>query len=147
MNRKSFLKKGIVSGLAVATGASVFSSCQWPVEEAKVSSFINFNQNFKWRMVSVWPKNFPVFGEGDNLFVDLVRKMSGGRLVIKLFSKGELVPALETFDAVQDGTADIGSGCAYYWIGKTPASAFFATSPFGMNAQQHQSWLVAGGGP
>ena len=53
---------------------------------------------------------------------------------------------LSLFDAVQDGTADIGSGCAYYWIGKAPASAFFATSPFGMNAQQHQAWLIAGGG-
>ena len=146
MDRKDFIKKGLLSGAAIAAGGSVFSSCQLPVEEVKTSNHVNFNKNYKWRMVSVWPKNFPVFGEGDNLFVDLVKRMSGGRLDIKLFAKGELVPALETFDTVQDGTADIGSGCAYYWIGKTPASAFFSTSPFGMNAQQHQAWLIAGGG-
>lgn len=146
MDRKKFIKTSLITGVSLGAGASIFSSCQLPVEKAESSARINFNEQFKWRMVSVWPKNFPVFGEGDVLFADLVRKMSGGRLDIKLFAKGELVPALESFDTVQDGTADIGSGCAYYWIGKAPSSAFFATSPFGMNAQQHQAWLTAGGG-
>lgn len=144
MKRKQFIKK---SGAAIAalTSAALIPSCK-PVDSKPEKVFVNFNKSFAWRMVSVWPRNFPVFGEGDNKFIQWVEEMSGGRLKIKLFSAGELVPALESFDVVQDGTADIGSGCSYYWIGKTPAAAFFATAPFGMNAQQHQAWLISGDG-
>jgi len=72
--------------------------------------------------------------------------MSGGRLTIKVYGGGELVPALEAFDAVSSGTADLAHGGAYYWAGKAPAAQFFASIPFGMNAQQMNSWLMSGGG-
>ena len=97
MKRKKFIKTTLAAGAALAGGAAGFSSCKLKTTAAEESLHFNFNQEFKWRMVSVWPKNFPVFGEGDTLFIDLVRRMSGGRLDIKLFAKGELVPALESF--------------------------------------------------
>ncbi|MEM9849322.1 MAG: TRAP transporter substrate-binding protein, partial [Bacteroidota bacterium] len=59
---------------------------------------------------------------------------------------GELVPPLECFDTVRSGAAEMGSGAAYYWAGKVPAAQFFATVPFGMNAQQMNAWLISGGG-
>jgi len=147
MKRKKFLKTTAKIGLGLTALSSTLMSCKEEKKEVDLSSInINFNKNFKWRMASFWPKNFPVFGEGDLYFIDWVKKMSGNRLDIKLYAKGELVPAMEVFDTVQDGTADIGSAASYYWLGKTPAAAFFATAPFGMNAQQHHSWMVAGGG-
>ncbi len=76
----------------------------------------------------------------------LIRVMSGGRLDIHVYGAGELVPALESFDAVRTGAAEMGSGAAYYWAGKAPAAQFFAGYPFGLNAQQLNSWLIAGGG-
>ena len=72
--------------------------------------------------------------------------MSGGRLDIHVYGGGELVPALEAFDAVRSGAAEIGSGAAYYWAGKAPATQFFASVPFGMNAQQLNAWILSGGG-
>lgn len=146
MKRKDFLKKSLMAGSALAAGMTTMSSCVAKEETDLSTVNVNFNQNFNWRMTSVWPKNFPIFGEADLLLIDFVEKMSGGRMKIKLYSKGELVPALEVFDTVQDGTADIGTGVSYYWIGKTPGAAFFSTVPFGMNAQQHSAWLIAGGG-
>jgi TRAP-type mannitol/chloroaromatic compound transport system substrate-binding protein len=148
MKRKDFLKKTSLAGFGLVGGSVIMSSCsQDKITDKELSSInVNFNKTVSWRMVSVWPKNFPIFGEADVKFIDWVDKMSGGRFKMKLYAKGELVPALESFDAVQDGTADIGSGVSYYWLGKSPAAAFFATAPFGMNAQQHQAWLIAGGG-
>jgi len=72
--------------------------------------------------------------------------MSGGRLQIKVYGAGQLVPALETFDAVSQGTAEMGHGSAYYWKGKTQTAALFTTVPFGLNAQEMNSWLHYGGG-
>lgn len=146
MKRKSFLKNGIKLGIGGALITASMSGCIEEKKDTIQSVNFNFNKNYKWRMVSFWPKMFPVFGESDKYFTDWVRQMSGNRLDIKLFSKGELVPSMEVFDTVQDGTADFGSAASYYWLGKTPAAAFFATCPFGMNAQQHQSWLISGGG-
>ena len=147
MKRKEFIKKSSQLGIAAVAIGSGISSCQPESSADDLSTVnVNFNKQVNWRLVSVWPKNFPVFGEADIKLIDSVDKMSGGRFKMKLFAKGELVPAMEIFDTVQDGTADIGSGCAYYWLGKSKAAAFFASAPFGMNAQQHQSWLTSGGG-
>jgi TRAP-type mannitol/chloroaromatic compound transport system substrate-binding protein len=72
--------------------------------------------------------------------------MSNGRLNITVYGGGEMVPPLEVFDAVSQGIAEMGHGASYYWAGKTPASQFFCSVPFGMNAQQQNSWLYSGGG-
>ena len=97
-------------------------------------------------MVTTWPPNFPVVGEGCTLFAKWVNEMSGGRMEIKVYGGGELVPALEVFDAVRNNAAEMGSGASYYWVGKAPAAPFFTTIPFGMNAQQANSWMMSGGG-
>jgi TRAP-type mannitol/chloroaromatic compound transport system substrate-binding protein len=72
--------------------------------------------------------------------------MSEGRLKIHVYGGGELIPALEGFDAVSQGTAEMCHGASYYWAGKAPASQFFSSIPFGMNAQQMNAWLYGGGG-
>jgi TRAP-type mannitol/chloroaromatic compound transport system substrate-binding protein len=100
----------------------------------------------QWKMVTTWPPNFPVIGEACTLFAHLVEQMSGGRLSIRVYAGGELAPALEAFDVVRGGAAEIGSGSAYYWAGKSPAASFFSAVPFGMNAQQLNAWLISGGG-
>ncbi len=99
-----------------------------------------------WKMVTTWPKNFPGLGTGANYLAELIEQMSGGRLVVKVYGAQELVGALEVFDAVSRGTAEMGHGAAYYWKGKTPAAQFFAAVPFGMTAQEMNSWLYHGGG-
>ncbi len=101
---------------------------------------------FHWKLTTTWPPNFPVIGEVSIRFAQMVRAMSGGRLDIKVFGGGELAPPLEAFDAVRNGVAEVGHGAAYYWAGKEPAASFFATVPFGMNAQQVNAWLFSGGG-
>ena len=105
---------------------------------------VNFNKKVLWRMITVWGKNFPVLGESANLLSQWVEQMSGGRFKIKVFGSGELVPGLESFDTTSAGTTEMGAGASYYWQGKSPATIFFATLPFGMNAQQLNAWLHGG---
>lgn len=103
-------------------------------------------KRYNWKMVTTWPPNFPILGEACQHYADLVKEMSGGRINIQVFGGGELVPPLETFDTVRNGGAEMGHGGAYYWAGKIPAAQFFASVPFGMNAQQLTSWILTGGG-
>lgn len=101
---------------------------------------------YKWKMVTTWPKNLPGLGTAPENFSKMVDKMSAGRLQIKVYGAGEVVPALEVFNAVSNGTVEMGHGAAYYWKGKVPAAQFFTAVPFGLTAQEMNGWLYYGGG-
>jgi len=140
MKRKDFLA---TSALA-ASAALLASGCNSLNEEQ--TGEVNPTKKFKWKMVTTWPPNFPVLGEVANQIAQWIFDMSAGRLDIKVYGSNELVPALEVFDTVAMNTCEMGCGVSYYWAGKIPAAPFFAAVPFGMNAQQTQSWLLSGGG-
>ncbi|MFT5236033.1 MAG: TRAP-type mannitol/chloroaromatic compound transport system substrate-binding protein, partial [Shewanella sp.] len=103
-------------------------------------------ETIEWKLVTSWPKNFPGLGMAPERFAKLVDEMSAGRLKIKVYGAGELMPAFEVFDAVSQGTVQMGHSAAYYWKGKTPAAQFFTSIPFGLNAQEMNGWLHYGGG-
>lgn len=145
LTRKDFFK-----GLALATiSAPVVIKTLGGANEAIAQNEgpnIITSKKYKWKMVSTWPPGFPVLQEGCQLFADKVKEMSNGRMEIEVYGGGELVPSLEVFNAVSEGAAEIGHGCAYYWAGRVPAAQFFAGAPFGMNAQGMNAWLNNGGG-
>lgn len=101
---------------------------------------------YEWKMVTTWPPNFPVFQEGVEQFAKDLETLSQGRMKVKVYAGGELVPPLQTFDAVSQGTVQMGHGAAYYWAGKVPAAQFMSAVPFGMTANGMNAWLYAGGG-
>ncbi len=142
MNRKTFIKKSVVAGLGAS---SIASSCN-SASDSNASPNIISNKKYKWRMVTAWPPNFPIFGELAIQVANWIETMSNGRLTIKVFGAGELVPGFEAFEAVSSGTAEMCSSTAYYWAGKIPATQFFTGIPFGMNTQQFTAWLLGGEG-
>ncbi|MEM6320664.1 MAG: TRAP transporter substrate-binding protein [Bacteroidota bacterium] len=143
INRKDFLKKSVIGTAALTT---VAAACNSETTATDGAPAISSGKKYRWNMVTTWPPNYPIIGEGVQMMADWIETMSGGRLKIKVYGGGELIPALEAFDAVSGGTAEMGHGSAYYWAGKAPAAQFFASVPFGMNAQQMNAWLLSGGG-
>lgn len=132
MQRREFVKKLGVGSLALGAGAAGVRTVQ--------------AAEHKWKMVTTWPKNFPGLGTSANKLAELIGEMSGGRMKVKVYGAKELVPAFEVFDAVSQGTAEIGHGAAYYWKGKSEAAQFFSTVPFGLTAQEMNGWMYHGGG-
>ena len=133
MKRRDFIKKA-AGGALLAAGATTAAPA------------IAARKRFNWKLVTTWPPNFPIFQEGVEKFARDIEEMSDRRLRISVFAGGELVPAMQTFDAVSQGTVQMGHGAAYYWSGKVPAAQFFTAVPFGMNAQGMNAWLYKGGG-
>lgn len=147
MKRKDFLKIGLGTlGAATVIGGCVPEDRSGYTSKNIDAPNIITNKKYHWKMVTTWPPDLAVFGEIADKVSEWANQMSAGRINIKVYGGGELVPPLEAFDAVGSGTAEIGSGGAYYWAGKSPATQFFAAVPFGMNAQQLTSWTVCGGG-
>ena len=109
MDRRSFIRAGALGAGAAALAAPAIAQ-----------------GNITWRMVTTWPKNFPGLGVGAQRLADRITAASGGRLTVQVYSAGELVPPLQSLDAVIDGTAEMSHGAAYYWQNK---SAALSSSP------------------
>lgn len=125
--------------------ASALIACG-PEKQTTATGEAAQQQTFKWKMVTSWPKNFTGLGTSAERFAVMVDEMSAGRLKVKVYGAGELVPALQVFDAVSQGTAEMGHSSPYYWKGKSPAAQFFTTVPFGLTAQEMNGWIYHGGG-
>ena len=102
-------------------------------------------EEFKWKMVMPWSKGL-LFYDMAQHFADSVALASGGRLEIKVFSAGELVGAMESFDAVSKGAAEVGHDWPGYWKGKNENFVSFASVPFGLDAEGYNIWLYERGG-
>ena len=63
---------------------------------------------YRWRLITTWPKNLPGLGTGPENLANRLREMSNGRLDIKVYGANELVGAFEVFDAVSQGSAQMG---------------------------------------
>jgi TRAP-type mannitol/chloroaromatic compound transport system substrate-binding protein len=133
MKRRDFLKK---AGLGAAAVAATTVNAPAVLAQKK----------YRWKMVTTWPPGLPVLQEGCERLAKRVGEMTDGRIQIQVFAAGELVPAMESFQAVSDGTVEVGSGAAYYWAGKEPATQWFSAVPFGMNAQGMAAWFHGGDG-
>ncbi|MFN8723005.1 MAG: TRAP transporter substrate-binding protein [Rhodospirillales bacterium] len=133
MERRKFIQGGAVAGVAVAAASS------FPTPA--ISQGLQ-----EWRMVTSWPKGLPGVGTGAQRVADAITTMSGGRITVRLFAAGELVPAFGGFDAVSQGTADLCHDASYYHLGKSEGFAFFTAFPWGFTAQEMSAWVHHGGG-
>jgi TRAP-type mannitol/chloroaromatic compound transport system substrate-binding protein len=86
-----------------------------------------------------------IFG-GAQVFAERVGLMTGGKFKIDPRPAGELAPGLQVLDVVSQGAVPIGHTASYYYVGKSPVTAFGTALPFGLNAQQQNAWLYEGGG-
>jgi len=133
MKRREFLKKAAM-GSAAAVAATAVNA---PAVLAQ--------KTYQWKMVTTWPPAMPVLQTGAERFAKRVEEATAGRIKIQVFAAGELVPALNVFDAVSQGTVEVGSGASYYWAGKVPAGQWFSAVPFGFNPQGINAWFYSGG--
>jgi TRAP-type mannitol/chloroaromatic compound transport system substrate-binding protein len=135
MKRRSFIKAGVIGMAGGALAAPSIVSAQ--------------QKTFSWKMTNAYGPGSPfyVVGPGSPTdFCDMVKKMSGGRLQIQHFAAGELIPALEGFDAVSKGIVEMNAANSYFWSGKTFAAQYFTAVPFGLNFQGMTAWIYHGGG-
>ena len=121
---------------AIAAGAATPALATPAIAQSRV----------EWRMVTSWPKNLPGPGVTAERLAERVAQMSAGRFTIKVHAAGEIVPALQVFDAVASGVAQMGHTAPLFWAGKMPAAPLFTAGPFGLTPLEHITWIDQGGG-
>ncbi len=144
MSQKPVPRRRFLAGGAVGA-ATLLSACDCG-DPAALDAAGAPQRRRELKMVTTWPKDFPGLGAGAERLAQMITDMSGGALRVDVYAAGELVPPFESFDAVSTGAADLYHGVEYYWIGKSPAFAFFTAVPFGMTAPEIMAWTEFGGG-
>ncbi|HYD97139.1 MAG TPA: TRAP transporter substrate-binding protein, partial [Noviherbaspirillum sp.] len=131
MKRRSFLRNAAAGTAAGAVAAP-----------ALAQSLPTIN----WRLASSFPKSLDTIYGAAEVLSKRVSQLTGGRFNIRVFAGGEIVPALQVMDAVQNGTVEMGHTASYYYFGKDPTFAFDGVVPFGLNSRQQTAWWDQGGG-
>src|ERR1700675_1080660 len=131
MKRREFLK---VAGVGAAGTAIAMPAIAQSMPE------------LKWRLTTSWPKSLDTLFGACLTVSKFVSDATDGKFQIQVFAGGEIVPALQALDAVQNGTVEMGHSAQYYYIGKDPTWALFCAFPFGLNSRQQNAWYYDGDG-
>jgi len=144
VGRRDFLR----TAGAGAAGAGVLgaAACGAQDEAAGPAAAAAEGPRVNWRLATSFPQSLDIIHGSGQQIADIVSDLTGGRFTMRVYAAGEIVPALQVMDAVQQGTVQCGVTAGYYYIGKSPALAFDATVPFGLGTRQQISWLYHGGG-
>ncbi len=138
MQRRKILSSS-AKALTAAAGANLLGSCT--VRRESTTSTVTSLPKVRWRMATSWPISLDTIYGGAETISARVNALSGGNFQIKPYAAGEIVPGLEVLDAVQAGSVECGHTASYYYKGKNPSFAFGTSVPFGLTAQQQNSWL------
>jgi TRAP-type mannitol/chloroaromatic compound transport system substrate-binding protein len=133
---------------ACSTGAPEQPASQsgTPQAQAQAPAQGQAQPTLQWDMATSWPTSLDTIFGGAQVFAERVDLMTGGKFKIRPRAAGELAPGLQVLDVVSQGAVPLGHTASYYYVGKTPITAFGTALPFGLNAQQQNSWLYEGGG-
>jgi TRAP-type mannitol/chloroaromatic compound transport system substrate-binding protein len=129
-------RRKLITAGAAAVGAGTLLSA--PISKAEKS--------YEWKMILTWQKNLPGLGAGAVRLAKRIEKLSKGRIKIKVYGGGELVPPAGVFDSVSRGVAEMGHTAPYYWLSKNKACAFFCAVPGGLTSFEQSAWVYFGGG-
>src|SRR2546423_1770925 len=132
MKRRDFLK---VSAAGAAATAAVASP-----------AIAQSSPEIKWRLTSSFPKSLDTIYGGAEQLSKYVAEMTDNKFQIQVLAAGEVVPGLQALDATSNGTVEMCHTACYYYVGKDPTFAIYASVPFGLNARQQNSWWYQGGG-
>ena len=131
MERRSFLKN---AGVGLAAGS------------VAMPAIAQNAPTIKWRLASSFPKSLDTIYGGAEVMAKRVSEATGGKFQIQVFAGGEIVPGPAVFDAVKDGTVEMGHTVSYYYFGKDPSYALDTAVPFGMTNRQMDAWMRYGNG-
>jgi len=136
MKRRKFITTAAIGGVSAAALASSLPK----------PAIAQSQPEIKWRLASSFPKSLDTLFGGAEQIAKRVSDATDGKFQIRPFAAGEIVPALQVLDAVQNNTVELGHTASYYYVGKDPTFSFDCTMPFGFNTRQQNAWMLHGGG-
>lgn len=132
-------RRDFISGAAIGATTAAASVLATP-------AVAQSNPRISWRLQSSYPRSLTTVYGGAEKLADYVSKLTDGNFEINVFAGGEIVPGLQTIDAVMNDTVEMGHTISAYKQGADPTWTLGTGIPFGLNARQQNAWFYHGGG-
>ena len=137
---------GLMAGVVLAVAQSDRQADRRAASGEPGAQTSAVNKAVRWRLTSAYPASLPHLGAGAVAIAETLGRITGGRFQIEVLGPGQLVAALDAFDAVASGTVDAAFSSAAYWGKKSTAFEIFAGVPFGPDMATFLAWFENGGG-
>src|SRR5437016_11844718 len=105
MRRRSLLAGGGVGLVGAALAAPAIAQSQPEV---------------KWRLASSFPKSLDTIYGAAEVLAKRIAEATDNKFQIRVFAAGEIVPAFQVLDAVQNNTVEMSHSASYYVVGQDP---------------------------
>ncbi|MCL4830888.1 MAG: TRAP transporter substrate-binding protein DctP [Caldilineaceae bacterium] len=149
MDRRQFLGTAAKGALGTVAAAGLAACQPGMLPAAQVQQAVAENPSLPtidWQMATSWPPSLDTIFGGAQTVAARVSAMTGGKFNITARAAGELAPGLEVLNVVEQGAVPIGHTASYYYVGKSPVTAFGTALPFGFTDRQQNAWLYEAGG-
>jgi TRAP-type mannitol/chloroaromatic compound transport system substrate-binding protein len=134
----------VVAILAMASIALALSACA-PAKKADATGAAAVVEKIVWKSSGHGPASDP-----SQIYHDLVCKAiteaSGGRLEVKPFVGGSIVPVYKELDAINENVLQMGYTCPMYNLDKWPAAGLISSRPGVLPGEALRAWFDFGGG-
>jgi TRAP-type mannitol/chloroaromatic compound transport system substrate-binding protein len=134
-NKSKSLMNSILSVLAVFALMITFSFQQ-----------VNAAEKIRWKVQSTFNTGWPALGDPVARLADTLNKATDGRIQLKVYEPGKILPPLEISPSISKGDLPAAYNYMAYDQGRIPAAVLFAAVPFGMEPWEYAAWWFEGEG-
>ena len=135
IDKSKSLMKSFVSIFAVFALMITFSFQQ-----------VNAAEKIRWKVQSTFNTGWPALGDPVARLADTLDKATDGRIKLKVYEPGKILPPLEISPSISKGDLPAAYNYMAYDQGRIPAAVLFAAVPFGMEPWEYAAWWFEGEG-
>lgn len=124
-------------GLAAASAIALTTV---PAQEAVAQDSI------RWKVQSTFNTGWPALGDPIARAATMLNDATDGRIQLKVFEPGKIVPPLEISPTISSGNLPAAYNYMAYDQGRIPSAVLFSAVPFGMEPWEYVAWWFEGEG-
>lgn len=124
--------------MAIAGAVALLVSA--PVDKASAQ------EKIRWKVQSTFNTGWPALGDPIARVADMLNKATDGRINLKVYEPGKIVPPLEITPSISKGDLPAAYNYLAYDQGRIPSAVLFSAVPFGMEPWEYAAWWFEGEG-
>lgn len=99
-----------------------------------------------WKVQATFNTGWPALGDPIARVSDMLKRATDGRINLKIFEPGKIVPPLEISPSISAGSLPAAYNYMAYDQGRIPSAVLFSAVPFGLEPQEYAAWWFEGEG-
>ena len=107
---------------------------------------VSAEDTIRWKVQSTFNTGWPALGDPIAYMAKTMDKVTDGRIKLKVYEPGKIVPPLEITPSISRGDLPAAYNYLAYDQGRIPSAVLFSAVPFGMEPWEYAAWWFEGEG-